>query len=124
MSDKVEFQIQPEGYSPLEVDTYVALLLDNYEELLGHYLAGQEEVDRLTAQLNEKNNVFSKEYHEEALELLNETTKVVTRSRKKARSKITAMIDQTSLHARRMEDSLQVMKDELDKMYVSVDNQF
>lgn len=124
MSEKVVFQQEPNGYSPIQVDAYFELLLGNYEELLAHYQQQQAELEQLKQELAQKDATPSTpDYAEEALELLTETTQVITNARSQARNKITAFVDQVSLHTRRLDDALQVMKDEIDRMYGFVDKQ-
>ncbi|MCL2491973.1 MAG: DivIVA domain-containing protein [Coriobacteriia bacterium] len=131
MTEKIAFQIQSEGYSPLEVDAFVNLLIENYEELLTHYQTQQAELTQVTGELAQINKELDEyreapsaaEHNAEALELLNEATKVVAETKKQARTKITALIDQASLHAYRLEDTTKSMKDELDKMYSVLEDQ-
>ena len=133
MAEKIAFQIQPEGYAPLEVDAFVDLLLENYEELLAHYQSQQAELEEISAQLAKKADATpvqpvepapsAKDQSEEAVELLQETAKVVSETKKQTRAKITALIDQAALHAYRLDDAAKNMKEELDKMYTILEDQ-
>jgi len=135
MAEKITFQTQDGGYAPQEVDAFVDLILENYEELLAHYQTQQTELEKLTTELSAVNEQMqaakdasatptdAPDYNAEALELLNETSKVIAQVRSQARAKITALIDQSALHAYRLEDSAKNMRAELDKMYATLDEQ-
>lgn len=131
MAEKITFQTQEDGYAPAEVDAFVDLILENYEELLAHFQTLQTEHEATTSQLAKVSEKVaeqaqtppSPDVHAEAVEMLAETSKVVSASRAQARAKITALIDQAALHAYRLEDSAKNMKDELDKMYAALDEQ-
>jgi len=124
MTEKIAFNLEPNGYSPAEVNAYIGLLLENYEELLGHYETRVMEIEALTKELDELKSTppVSSEPHAEALELLSEATKVATQTRVQAKTRITALVDQTAIHAHRLEDALKIMKDDLDKMYSVLDD--
>jgi len=135
MAEKITFQREVDGYSIHEVDAYVELLLKSYEELLAHYQEQETNLESLEQEIANKGessglpdlgkdpSYSPADYSQEALELLHETTKIVSHARAQARVRITALVDQASLHTRRLEDALQVMKDELDKMYAFIDEQ-
>jgi cell division septum initiation protein DivIVA len=127
MAEKVVFQQEVSGYSTAQVDAYVELLLDSYEELLSYYQHQQAEIQHLSGELEvTKNQLLThpqKDYTAEALELLNETTQVIINARVQTRNKITTLVDQFALHAHRLEESMMDMKGEVDKMYVFVDEQ-
>jgi len=140
MSDKVTFQTQDGGYAPSEVDAFVELILENYEELLAHYQTQSDELEKINAKLAATDKKLKEakthevkapvgpapvepDHNAQALEMLNETSKVVAASKAQARAKITALIDQASLHAYRLEDAAKNMKAELEKMYAALDEQ-
>jgi cell division septum initiation protein DivIVA len=125
MTDSIAFQVEQNGYAIGEVDTYVQLLLDNYNELLSHYEARTAEIETLNtkvAELDARPAIV--DHNEEVLELLNETAKVVTAAKASAKTQITALIDQASLHAMRLEKAVDALNDELAKMRTTADNQF
>jgi len=147
MTDKITFQTQDVGYAPQEVDAFVDLILENYEELLAHYQSQQDQLEKISKALAKTTKELKEQeaqakaqpqpqpqpepqpvpdepdYNAQALELLSETSKVVAQTRAQARTKITTLIDQAALHAYRLEDAAKSMKDELDKMYATLDEQ-
>ncbi|MCL2818119.1 MAG: DivIVA domain-containing protein [Actinomycetia bacterium] len=123
--EKIAFQTQGEGYAPQEVDAFVSLILENYEELLTHYQELESEIEPLKTKLGQLNEPqpSAPDYSAEALELLSEATKVSTQARKQTKARITALIDQAALHVYRLEESSATMKEELDKMYAALNEQ-
>ncbi|MCL2025073.1 MAG: DivIVA domain-containing protein [Coriobacteriia bacterium] len=129
MAGKVAFEREANGYAVAQVDAYIDTLMSHYDELLKHYEALQAEVEQAktaatsgaTSATDASTTPTQSDYTAEALELLNETTQVVTGVRKEARAKMVGLIDQTSGHVRRLEDTLQELKDELAHTYQTIE---
>lgn len=137
MGERIAFNLESNGYAPAEVNAYVELLLENYEELLGHYETRVAEIQALSKEVECLKLIASQasappppppvstpkimpDYNLEALELLNETTTVVAQARAKAKTQITAMVDQTAIHIHRLEGALETMKGDLEKMHAVI----
>jgi len=138
MADKVAFEREANGYSVAQVDAYVSTIVSHYDELLKHYEALQTELEEskkslaaaLEANVAEEQAAAAPapapvsvqgDHTAEALELLNETTQVITGVRREARSKMVGLVDQTSGHVRRLEETLAILKDEIARTYQTIE---
>ena len=138
MAEKVAFEREANGYSVAQVDAYVDTIVSHYDELLNHYEALQAELEEtklaLEAAQSQGGGVAQDEFSlaeplvsvqgdhtAEALELLNETTQVITGVRREARSKMVGLVDQTSGHVRRIEETVAALKEELSRTYQTIE---
>ena len=139
MADKVAFEREANGYSVAQVDAYISTIVSHYDELLKHYEALQVELDEAKKALEASLEANVQEelaraatpaptpapvqgdHTAEALELLNETTQVITGVRREARSKMVGLVDQTSGHVRRLEETLVILKEEIARTYQTIE---